>query len=70
MSSSFDEPVGLQALEGDAGDYHAMASVTELLVTLRNENQDNKYQSEKQQYTYMEFVDKITGEVLTQRVVF
>ena len=70
MSSSFDEPVGSQALEGDASDYHAIASVAELLVTLRNENQNNKYKNEKQQYTYMEFVDKKTGEVTTQRVLF
>lgn len=69
MSSSFDGPVGLQALEGDASDYHTMASVAELLVTLRNENQKNNNQNKKQ-YTYMEFVDKETGEILTQRVIF
>lgn len=47
-----------------------MASVAELLVMLRNENKNNKLKSQKQQYTYMEFVDKETGEVLTQRVLF
>ena len=71
MSSSFDEPVGSQAsLGGDASDYHDLASAAELLVTLRNENQNNKYKNEKQQYTKMEFIDKKTGEVLTQRVIF
>jgi hypothetical protein len=69
MSSSFDESVGSQAFEGDASDYHAMALVAELLVTLSNENQNNKYKNEKQQYTNMEFVDKKTGEVMTQRVL-
>jgi hypothetical protein len=59
---------GLTAQE--ASDYHAMATVAELLVTLRNENQKNQHKNEKQQYTNMEFVDKKTGEVMTQRVLF
>lgn len=54
----------------DASDYHPMATVAELLVMLRDENKTNNSKNLKQQYTYMEFVDKITGEVLTQRVVF
>ena len=54
----------------DASDYHALASVAELLTVLRDENKTNKLKSEKQQYTHMEFVDKITGEVTTQRVLF
>lgn len=70
MSSSFDEPVGSQVQDDEASDYHTMASVAELLVTLRNENQTKKLKDEKQQYTYMEFVDKKTGEVTTQRVLF
>ena len=70
MSSLSNEPVKLQAVESDASDYHALASAADLLVTLRNENQKNKYENVKQQYTNMEFVDKKTGEVLTQRVLF
>lgn len=54
----------------DASDYHALASVAELLVTLRNENQNNKYKTEKKQYTKMDFIDKKTGEVFAQRVLF
>lgn len=54
----------------DASDYHAMASVAELIVSLRDENKKNKYKDDEQQYTYMEFVDKKTGEVSTQRVLF
>lgn len=54
----------------DANDYHAMSSVAELLVALRNENQKNKYKTEKQQYTKMDFIDKKTGEVTTHRVLF
>ncbi len=59
-----------QPIEQDVSAYHPMASVAELLVMLRNENKNNKLKSQKQQYTYMEFVDKETGEVLTQRVLF
>lgn len=54
----------------DASGYHVMVSVAELLVTLRNENQNNKYKTEKKQYTKMDFIDKKTGEVFTQRVLF
>lgn len=54
----------------DANDYHPMATVAELLAMLRHENQTNKYKNEKQQYTSMEFVDKKTGVVSTQRVLF
>lgn len=54
----------------EACEYHAMASVAELLGMLRDENKTNKFKNEKQQYTHMEFVDKKTGEVLTQRVLF
>ncbi len=54
----------------DASDYHALASAAELLATLRDENKTNKLKSDKQQYTHMEFVDKKTGEVLSQRVIF
>lgn len=54
----------------DASDYHPMATVTDLLIKIRDENKTNKFKNEKQQYTYMEFVDKKTGEVSTQRVLF
>lgn len=54
----------------DANEYHALATVAELLVVLRDENKTNKLKNEKQQYTYMDFVDKETGEVLSQRVIF
>jgi len=70
MSSLTNEPVELQASGSDASDYHAMALVTDLLVTLRNENKNNKYKTEKQQYTKMEFIDTKTGEILVQRVLF
>lgn len=70
MSSLTNEPVELQATEGDASDYHAMALVADLLATLRSENQNNKCKNEKQQYTKMDFIDKKTGEVMTQRVLF
>lgn len=70
MSSLSNEPEGSQAFEGDASDYHAIASVADLLVAIRNENKTNKLKNDKQQYTHMEFVDKKTGEILTQRVIF
>jgi hypothetical protein len=56
--------------QNNASEYHSMATVAELLVILRDENKTNKSKNGEQQYTYMEFVDKITGEALTQRVVF
>lgn len=70
MSSLLNEPVESQAFEGDASDYHALASVADMLVAIRSENKTNKLKNDKQQYTYMDFVDKKTGEVLTQRVIF
>lgn len=70
MSSFLNEPDGSQALEVVASDYHSLATVTDLLIKLREENKLNNSKSEKQQYTHMEFVDKETGEILTQRVLF
>lgn len=54
----------------DASEYHAMATVAELLAKLRDENLVNKHGGKGQQYTHMDFADKKTGEVTPHRVVF
>lgn len=70
MSSHTTQEANISEGALDASDYHPMATVTDLLVKLREENKTNKYKNDKQQYTYMDFVDKETGEIVTQRVVF
>lgn len=70
MDSNETHDININEGALDANDYHPMATVAELLAMLRHENQTNKYKNEKQQYTSMEFVDKKTGEVTTQRVLF
>mgnify|MGYP000966165638 CR=1 FL=1 len=70
VETNANHDTNINTEELDACDYHAMASVAELLVTLRDENKKNKHKSDGQQYTNMEFVDKKTGEVTTQRVLF
>lgn len=70
MKTNANHVINTNKEQPEASDYHPMATVTDLLIKLREENQTNKYKNEKQQYTYMDFVDKKTGEVTTQRVLF